>query len=705
VIAATTSADFGASWSKPAVLAPVGFPAEAYLGIAAGRGTVIVVYERAAGRSDRDIGFAYSRDSGKRWTKGLSLASEAVMERAPDIRVSEGDGGPTFFASYVEGNGRVRVLTAECSAPASWTTEGVFPDEAGALSIGSAIVLPVPGPDGEPSAGAFWADTTADGDIYFSSATVRIAAAVLAVSPATSLISTGPVGGPFTPYSQTYTLQNTGDATMDWRVTKLRTWTTVAPTTGILLAGASATVTVSLNYRVDSFAPGTYTDTVTFTNLNGGSGNTTRGVSLTVVAAGALSVTPAGGLASTGPVGGPFSPSSQIYTLRNTGGWPIDWTAAKTQAWTTLSATSGTLAAGGSTTVTVSIGPGANTLGAGTYKDTVTFRDTTNDTAGGTRDVTLTISAPPGVLAVTPAEGFDSAGVEGGPFTPSSRTYTLANTGGSAIDWTAAKTRTWTTLSATSGTLAAGDSTTVTVSINAAANTLVPGSYGDTVTFTNTDGQGTTTRSVALTVSQRAVLSVTPSSRDVGALAGTTTFAVSNQGGDIMPWTAAVVAGGDWLTIASGASGTDDGVITVDFAANRTASTRVGIVRITAPGAAGSPRDVTVSQAKGSISVGLTAQRLVEKAWIIQKEFGRLTVSVDNPAAVPVDRYVIYRGAGGAALQVLATISASTITGSPWTYNDAFLEPGTTYAYRVVALDVYGAVISESNTATIEGVS
>jgi hypothetical protein len=705
VIVAATSTDFGASWSKPAVLAPVGLPAESSLAIAAGRGTVIVVYERAAGQSDRDIGFSYSRDSGRRWSKGLSLASEAALERAPDIRVSEADGGPAFFASYVEGSGRVRVLSAAGSAPASWTTEGTFPDGAGAFSIGTAVVLPVPGPDGGPSAGALWADTTADGDIYFSSGTVRIAAAVLAVSPIDSFLSSGPVGGPFTPSSLTYTLQNTGDETMDWRVTRLRTWTTVSPTTGTLLAGSSTTVTVSINYRADSFAPGTYTDTVTFTNLDGGSGNTTRGVSLTVVAAGALSVTPAEGLASEGFVGGPFSPSSQTYTLRNTGGWPIDWTAARTQAWTALSAVSGTLDAGGSTTVTVSIGPEADTFEAGTYKDTVAFTDATNDTESETRDVTLTISAPPGVLAVTPAGGFDSAGVEGGPFTPSSQTYTLENTGGAAIDWTAAKTRTWTSLSATSGTLAAGDSTAVTVSINAAANALASGSYGDTVTFTNTDGQGTTTRSVTLTISQRAVLSVTPSSRDVGALAGTTTFAVSNQGGDVMPWTAAVVAGGDWLTIASGASGTDDGVITVDHAANRTASTRVGIVRVTAPGAAGSPRDVTVSQAKGSISIGLTAQRLVEKAWLIQKEFGRLTVTVDNPAAVPVDRYVIYRGSGGSADQVLATIAASTITGSPWTYNDTFLEPGTTYAYRVVALDVYGAVISESNTVTIEAVS
>ncbi len=114
----------------------------------------------------------------------------------------------------------------------------------------------------------------------------------------------------------------------------------------------------------------------------------------------------------------------------------------------------------------------------------------------------LTIeSAEPGVLSVTPATGLSSSGVKGGPFTPSSITYTLANTGGSALNWTAARTMTWVSLSSAGGTLAPGASTTLVVSINSNARRLNVGTYTDTVTITNTTtGSGNTTRTVTLTV-------------------------------------------------------------------------------------------------------------------------------------------------------------------------------------------------------------
>ncbi len=105
-----------------------------------------------------------------------------------------------------------------------------------------------------------------------------------------------------------------------------------------------------------------------------------------------------------------------------------------------------------------------------------------------------------GVLALTSGD-LTSSGTSGGPFSLSSKDYTLQNTGGESIDWTVAKTAEWVNLSATSGTLAAGASATVTISINATADSLVVGSYNDTVTFTNTtNGTGDTTRGVALTV-------------------------------------------------------------------------------------------------------------------------------------------------------------------------------------------------------------
>jgi hypothetical protein len=102
---------------------------------------------------------------------------------------------------------------------------------------------------------------------------------------------------------------------------------------------------------------------------------------------------------------------------------------------------------------------------------------------------------------VTPAEELSSSGYEGGPFDPASTDYTLENTGASSINWQAAKTQGWVTLSATSGTLAAGANTTVTVSINSTANSLAANTYNDTVTFTNTtNGDGDTSRGVMLTV-------------------------------------------------------------------------------------------------------------------------------------------------------------------------------------------------------------
>jgi len=323
---------------------------------------------------------------------------------------------------------------------------------------------------------------------------------VLSVTPGDGLISSGTQGGPFAPFSKICTLQNTGEGSINWSASKTQTWVTLSSNGGTLNGGDSTTVTVSINSSANSLTAGLYSDTVTFTNTTNGNGNTTRGVSLTVTSPGVLSVTPGDGLISSGTQGGPFSPSSKIYTLQNTGGSSINWTASKIQTWVTLSSSGGTLNAGDSTTVTVSINSSANSLTAGLYSDTVTFTNTTNGNGNTTRGVSLTVTSP-GVLSVTPATVFSSSGIQGGPFSPSSKDYTLQNTGETSIDWTASKAQTWVTLSNSGGTLAAGATTTVTVSINSGANSLTAGSYSDTVTFTNTtNGTGNTTRSVSLTV-------------------------------------------------------------------------------------------------------------------------------------------------------------------------------------------------------------
>jgi hypothetical protein len=90
------------------------------------------------------------------------------------------------------------------------------------------------------------------------------------------------------------------------------------------------------------------------------------------------------------------------------------------------------------------------------------------------------------------------------------------------------------------------------------------------------------------------VFSVSPSTRKVSGGAGTTTFSVSNT--VTMPWAAAMVSGGNWLSITSGASGSGSGTITCSYSANTTTSSRSATIRVTAIGATGSPVDVTVTQ-------------------------------------------------------------------------------------------------------------
>jgi probable HAF family extracellular repeat protein len=111
--------------------------------------------------------------------------------------------------------------------------------------------------------------------------------------------------------------------------------------------------------------------------------------------------------------------------------------------------------------------------------------------AGVRRAYLLTPGQPiPGGLVVSPAVGLNTSSTVGGPFSPSSILYTLTNSGSTSLDWTASKSQNWVSLNLTSGTLATGASTTVTVSINSNANLLAAGSYSDSVTFANaTAGQ------------------------------------------------------------------------------------------------------------------------------------------------------------------------------------------------------------------------
>jgi len=92
-------------------------------------------------------------------------------------------------------------------------------------------------------------------------------------------------------------------------------------------------------------------------------------------------------------------------------------------------------------------------------------------------------------------------------------------------------------------------------------------------------------------------LSISPTNQDVSFSSGTTSFFVANTGGGTINYAAEVTTGSDWLNITGGGSGGNEGIIEVSFTQNPEPTQRIGAITVTAPGASGSPVQVTVTQA------------------------------------------------------------------------------------------------------------
>jgi len=95
------------------------------------------------------------------------------------------------------------------------------------------------------------------------------------------------------------------------------------------------------------------------------------------------------------------------------------------------------------------------------------------------------LAPPVETLRVTSPLGFTSQGQSGGPFSVTSQTYTLLNTGSTPLTWSLANTSGWLNASSTGGTLNPGSSATVTVSLNANANHFLIAHASGNVTFNN----------------------------------------------------------------------------------------------------------------------------------------------------------------------------------------------------------------------------
>jgi hypothetical protein len=104
----------------------------------------------------------------------------------------------------------------------------------------------------------------------------------LRVSPFSGLAAEGQAGGPFTPDSIVYTLENLNDTSLDYSINNSQPWVSVSDAGGSLAGLATTDVTVSINSNANSLAVGTYSDSVNFINETDHDGDTSRSVDLTV---------------------------------------------------------------------------------------------------------------------------------------------------------------------------------------------------------------------------------------------------------------------------------------------------------------------------------------------------------------------------------------------------------------------------------------
>jgi len=212
-------------------------------------------------------------------------------------------------------------------------------------------------------------------------------------------------------------------------------------------------------------------------------------------------VAPAAGFISSGVQGGPFDPVEMVYTLTNTGDEVAQFTTTVSAPWLIVTPDSGSVPVGGTAQVTVGLAASAVDLEVGEHQSNLQITNTGIGTGTTIRPVTLTVDPYIGSFEVTPADGFVSSGIFGGPFEPLEMVYTLTHVGNEEAQFTATVPASWLTVSPGSGTIPVGGSVDVTVGLGSSAVNLSVGRHQSGLEITNNGlGTGTTVRAVTVTV-------------------------------------------------------------------------------------------------------------------------------------------------------------------------------------------------------------
>ena len=373
-------------------------------------------------------------------------------------------------------------------------------------------------------------------------------AGLLSVTPADGMLASGLAGGPFSPATKSYTLTNDDSSqAIAFEVLENVGWASVTPDNGSLAPGDSTQVTVSIAPAAASLTAGNYASSIEFVNTTNGRGTSSRSLTLSVAVSGtandkfedALPLGDSSG-STTGSNVGATKESGEPNHAGVIGGRSVWWrwtaSAAGTAHIDTVGSTFDTLLAAYTGSSVASLNSVAGNDDAVGLQSRITFATQAGVTyyvvvdgySGASGDINLNWdfepgTTPPESISVTPATAFNAAGPEGGSFTPESIIYTLTNVSSNQQPFQVQNLPAWLSASQIGGSLAPNQSTTVALTLNAAATALEPGVYATAVLF------NTVSRAVTLDVASVAA----PSNDDFGNAGVLGTVPVSATGSNV----------------------------------------------------------------------------------------------------------------------------------------------------------------------------
>jgi hypothetical protein len=234
---------------------------------------------------------------------------------------------------------------------------------------------------------------------------------------------------------------------LEWNLVSKPAWLTVEPTSGVVSGIVSITVRAP---GLATSEPGPYGGTLELISTGG---------AVQVQVAATVSANPVATVSANLAVAG--SADTASFSITNTGRGPLFWNFQNTPAWMVLNPDQGFLPTGQQVRVRISVDK--TTLPVGSVSTSLTLNTNTN---AGTLSLPLSVTVSP-----TPKLALSSSRLAF-PQGVTTRTFTLGNSGKGLLVWNVGAKAAWVTVSPTAGTVAPGETATLTATVDRVA---VPG--------------------------------------------------------------------------------------------------------------------------------------------------------------------------------------------------------------------------------------